>query len=373
MHAGRRIETDHVIRPESSLQEAARCIDRNCCGAVCVTDPGDRLLGVLTDGDLRRQVLKGVALEEVQVAEVMQRRPVTATPDFTRSQLRHLMRARSISQIPVVDVADRLIGLAVAADLLEAPANGKAALIMAGGKGLRLRPLTDDRPKPLLPVGGRPILEHIIERLVACGFDRLLVSVGYRSQMIEDHLQDGSHLGANIRYLRETEALGTAGALRHLPSDVTGDLLVMNGDILTTVDFASMMESHQAADADMTVAVRELVEQVEYGVVRVEDEWIRSLVEKPRRSTLVNAGIYVLGERMRTLLPASGPCDMTELISWGLSEGRRLRSYPLREFWLDIGRRADYETARRHGEDGEGFHRLRNTRTTRTVSHDPTV
>lgn len=345
----RSFSAEQVVDPGASLQEAVARIDHNRCGAVCVIDGRQRLLGMLTDGDIRRQVLRGVDLRQATVGEAMQRRPVTATPDFSRSQLRHLMRARSIAQIPVVDAADRLLWLALAADLLEAPARGRPALIMAGGQGVRLRPLTLARPKPLLPVAGRPILEHVIERLVECGFDQVLVATGYHSQLIEDHLQDGRQYGASIRYLREEHPLGTAGALARLPQDLQGELLVMNGDILTTVDFAALLESHLASGADMTVSVREMVEQVEYGVVRVDGEWIQAIEEKPRRSLLVNAGIYVVGPRMRQHLPASA-FDMTDLIRWGLGERRRVRSYPLREFWLDIGRMADYERANRLGQ-----------------------
>jgi len=362
---------DQVVEIALPLQEAVARIDRNRCGAVCVIDARQRLLGMLTDGDIRRQVLRGTDLRQTPVGEAMQRRPVTATPDFSRNQLRHLMRARSISQIPIVDADNRLLWLALAAELLEAPVSGRPALIMAGGQGTRLRPLTLSRPKPLLPVAGRPILEHVIERLVECGFSQVLVSTGYHSQMIEDQLQDGRQFGASIRYLREETPQGTAGALARLPEDVGGELLVMNGDILTTVDFSVLLESHVASGADMTVAVREMVEQVEYGVVRVEGEWVQAIEEKPRRSLLVNAGIYVVGPRLRALVPADESFDMTDLIRWGIGERRRVRSYPLREFWLDIGRMADYERAnrlaQRLGTDGGGGwlgHLSRETRET---------
>lgn len=343
----RSYQPDQVVDPGATLQEAVARIDRNRCGGVCVVDGSGLLLGMLTDGDIRRQVLRGTDLRATAVAEAMQRRPVTATPDFSRSQLRHLMRARSITQIPVVDESNRLLWLALASELLEAPASGRPVLVMAGGQGVRLRPLTLARPKPLLPVAGRPILEHVVERLVECGFPQVLISTGYHSQMIEDHLQDGRQYGASIRYLREEAPLGTAGVLATLTREVQGDLLVMNGDILTTVDFAALVESHLASGADMTVAVREMVEQLEYGVVKVEGEWVTSIEEKPRRSLLLNAGIYVVGPRMRQLAADQGRFDMTDLIRWGIGEKRRVRSYPLREFWLDIGRMADYERANR--------------------------
>lgn len=355
--SARTFSPDQVLLATQTLQEAVARIDRNRCGAVCVIDEQASLLGMLTDGDIRRQVLRGVDLCETLVGDAMQRRPVTATPDFSRSQLKHLMTARSIAQIPVVDARNRLLWLALAAELLDSPRRGRPALIMAGGQGMRLRPLTLSSPKPMLPVAGRPILEHVVERLVECGFDQILVATGYQGQRIEDHLQDGRQFGASLRYLREDIPLGTAGALGVLPEDVEGDLLVMNGDILTTVDFAALAESHAASGADMTVSVREMVEQVEYGVVRVDGEWIQGIDEKPRRSLLVNAGIYMVGSRMRQLAPG-GPFDMTDLIRWGLGERRRVRSYPLREFWLDIGRMADYERAnrlaQRLGADGGG-------------------
>jgi dTDP-glucose pyrophosphorylase len=354
----RTFQPDQVVDAAATLQEAVARIDRNRCGGVCVVDGAGLLLGMLTDGDIRRQVLRGTDLRVTPVGEAMQRRPVTATPDFSRSQLRHLMRARSISQIPVVDDGNRLLWLALASELLEAPATGRPVLVMAGGQGVRLRPLTLARPKPLLPVAGRPILEHVIERLVECGFPQVLVATGYQSQMIEDHLQDGRQYGASIRYLREEQPLGTAGVLATLADEIQGDLLVMNGDILTTVDFAALLESHLASGADMTVAVREMVEQLEYGVVKVEGEWVTSIEEKPRRSLLLNAGIYVVGPRMRQLAADQGRFDMTDLIRWGIGERRRVRSYPLREFWLDIGRMADYERANRLagrlGTEGSG-------------------
>lgn len=343
-----------LMPPGGSVREAIGRIDANRCGAVCVVDPRGRLLGILTDGDVRRLVLKSADLDATPVESAMQRRPVTATVDFSRSQLLHLMKARSIAQIPVVDEENTVLRIALARDLLDAPVKGRAALVMAGGRGLRLRPLTSHCPKPLLPVGGRPILELIIERLVACGFDDLLVATGYRSRMIEDRLQDGAHMGAAIRYLREERPLGTAGALARLPEDVAGDLLVLNGDILTTLDFAGMLESHQAGGADLTLAVRELRQRLEYGAVRLKDEWVVGIDEKPVRVELVNAGIYVVGERMRQLVPKSGRSDMTDLVRWGLDEGRRVRSYPLREFWLDVGRPADYERANREARAG-GF------------------
>jgi len=357
-HPARTFQPDQVVEPGATLQEAVARIDRNRCGGVCVVGGGGLLLGMLTDGDIRRQVLRGTDLRQTQVGEAMQRRPVTATPDFSRSQLRHLMRARSISQIPVVDGGNRLLWLALASELLEAPATGRPVLVMAGGQGVRLRPLTLARPKPLLPVAGRPILEHVIERLVECGFPQVLVATGYHSQMIEDHLQDGRQYGASIRYLREELPLGTAGVLATLAEEVKGDLLVMNGDILTTVDFSALVESHLASGADMTVAVREMVEQLEYGVVKVEGEWVTAIEEKPRRSLLLNAGIYVVGPRMRQLAADQGRFDMTDLIRWGIGERRRVRSYPLREFWLDIGRMSDYERANRLagrlGAEGSG-------------------
>ena len=343
----RQLEPTHLIPARASLRRAVIQIDRNRCGAVCVVDDQDHLLGILTDGDIRRQVLRQVDLDQVRVEDVMQRRPVTATEDFSLAQLKHLMKARSIQQIPIVDHENRILGLSLAADLVVGPARGKKAVVMAGGRGVRLRPLTLERPKPLLPVGGRPLLELIIERMVACGFTDIIVTTAYRSRMIEDHLQDGSHLGATIRYLRETEPRGTAGSLSDLPPDDESDLLVMNGDILTTLEFNGLLDSHQAGGSDLTLAVREVEQHVDYGVVQTQDEWITRIDEKPRRSVLVNAGIYIVGPRARALVPGSGRFDMTELVRYSLGERLRVRSFPLREYWLDIGRMDDYERANR--------------------------
>jgi dTDP-glucose pyrophosphorylase len=341
----RKLIPDHIVYKECHLRDAVAKIDFNRCGAVCVTNNDNSLLGIITDGDVRRQLLRGVLLEDCKVEDVMQRRPVTATNDFSRRQLLHLMRSRSISQIPVVDEDNCLLGLALATDLIDAPVRGRRAVIMAGGKGIRLRPLTLYRPKPLLPLGGRPLIELIIERLVSCGFDDLIVSTGYRSDMIENQLQDGSHFGASIRYIKEKTPRGTAGCLSELPEDFEGDILVINGDILTTVNFSGMLESHQAENIDLTVAVRELTQKLEYGVVQLNDDWITSIDEKPTRKLIVSAGIYVISEELIKMIPKGAFFNMTDLIKYGLGEKRRIRSYHLREYWMDIGRMDDYQKA----------------------------
>jgi dTDP-glucose pyrophosphorylase len=345
MNLWRAPSADLMITRDATLHEAITAIDSNCTGCVCVVSGVRELLGVLTDGDIRRQILKGSDLQELQVFEAMQARPVTATIDFNRTQLLHLMRSRSLAQIPIVDDQNSLIGLACSGDLIQNPACGRKAVIMAGGQGVRLRPLTLQCPKPLLPVAGRPIVEHLIEGLVASGFDDLLLITGYLSHMLEDQLQDGSHLGAHLEYLREEDPRGTAGSLASLPTNFDGDLLVVNGDLMTTLDFSALFETHHKSGADMTMAVREHWDRIDFGVVSLDEEWVRSVDEKPKRRVLVNAGIYVMGSIMRDLIPAGVKADMTDLIHWGLQEGKKIRSFPMREYWLDIGRHDDYKRA----------------------------
>jgi dTDP-glucose pyrophosphorylase len=349
MNLWRALSSDTLIAERATLLEAMACIDRNCTGCVCVTNEDQQLLGVLTDGDIRRQILGGHDLKALLVRDAMQTQPVTATTDFKRSQLLHLMRGRSLAQIPIVDEDNKILGLACSSDLIQDPVRGRKAVIMAGGRGVRLRPLTLKCPKPLLPVAGRSIVEHLIEGLVSSGFDDLLVVTGYLSEMIEEQLQDGSHLGARLRYLQETEPKGTAGSLAALPEDFQGDLLVVNGDLMTTLDFSVLFESHLKSGADMTMAVREHWDRVEFGVVSLEKDWVRRVDEKPRRRVLVNAGIYALRASMRELVPSGVKADMTDLIQWGLQEGKRIKSFPMREYWLDVGRLDDYNRALRDG------------------------
>jgi NDP-sugar pyrophosphorylase family protein len=229
--------------------------------------------------------------------------------------------------------------------LLEAPERENWVVLMAGGLGTRLAPLTDNCPKPLLKVGNKPILETIIENFISHGFKRFYLSVNYKAEMIEEYFGDGSRWGAEIRYLREDKKMGTAGALGLIPEPLTQPFLVMNGDLLTKVNFSQLLNFHQEQNAHATMCVREYDFQVPYGVVSVDKHRIKSIEEKPVHRFFVNAGIYVLDPEAVSLIPADMPYDMTSLFEQMTANEREVIAFPVREYWLDIGHRDDFERA----------------------------
>ncbi len=251
-------------------------------------------------------------------------------------------------RVPAVDTHGRVIGLYRTEDLVEGDLSRDfPVVLMAGGLGTRLRPFTDTVPKPMIDVGGRPILEHIIRRFVSQGFNRFYISVNYLSHVIKDHFGDGEAFGAAIHYLEETERLGTAGSLRLLPREAEGPFFVMNGDLLTAANFAAIADYHVEAGADATMCLREYTVQVPYGVVEQSGGRLVGIQEKPMHRHFVNSGIYVLNSSMLQLLPEDGYFDMPSLFDRLMQKDPGAAAvFPLREYWCDIGQVADLQRAR---------------------------
>lgn len=333
-----------LIPLESTIDMAVAAIEASPAKVALVVDTKGCLVGTVTDGDVRRGLLRGLRLD-APITEAMNSHPSFALATTPRTDLLALMRARHLRQIPLVDPDGRVVGLETLSELLEPGARPNAVVIMAGGLGQRLRPLTDDRPKALVKVGPKPILETVIENLVAEGFRRFFVSVGYMAAMLEEHFGDGSRWDAEITYLREDSPLGTAGSLGLLPSRERAPLVVMNADLLTRLSFASLLDFHTAAAAAATVAVRDYEVTVPYGVVEIEDQRVTRMAEKPTHRHVVSAGIYVLEPALLDLLHAGETVDMPELIGRVLDKGQEIRAFPVREYWMDIGRPDDLTQA----------------------------
>ena len=335
-------------------------MNRNRLGIVLVVDDNQKLQGTITDGDIRRALLSktdlNISVEELIEGEVGMRnaRPIAAPVDQSSEKNIEIFRKYRISHIPLLDESDRVVGLLSASDLLPAKACSVQAVIMAGGKGTRLRPLTEDLPKPMLPVGGRPLLELTIQRLANAGIKRVNITTHYKPEKIQDHFGDGSAFGVELNYVSEDRPLGTAGGLNFVQlSDEP--LLVINGDVLTGIDVGSMLAFHQDHDVDLTVAVRQYDVQVPYGVVECDGPAVKAITEKPVLKFFVNAGIYMLQPEVLQFVPDQTSSDMTQLIQRLLDSGRKVASFPLREYWLDIGQVADYEQAQEDVEKGKVF------------------
>lgn len=221
------------------------------------------------------------------------------------------------------------------------------AVLMVGGRGVRLRPLTNNCPKPMLEVGGKPILEHILEDLIAAGFKRICLAVHYKAQVIQNHFQNGRQWGASIEYLHEEKRLGTAGALGLLRDKVTKSTLVMNGDLVTDVNFAEIVAHHEQCRAVATMCVIPYEIQLPYGIVELESNQISKVCEKPVLQTYANAGIYVLSPKAVSRIPRGQYFDMPQLFNCLSAEGEKTAAYVIKGQWTDVGDRNELDRVRR--------------------------
>ncbi|MBR1130059.1 nucleotidyltransferase family protein [Bradyrhizobium iriomotense] len=341
-----------IIGPEATINEAIAAIERGSIQVALVLDAASRLVGIVTDGDVRRGLLRGLPLSG-QAADVMNRAPISAPASLSRDERVHLMRQKFIKQLPLLDAGGQLLGVETLDELLETARYPNPVLIMAGGLGERLGALTRDLPKPMLNVGGRPLLETIIGNIVQQGFRNIFISVNYKAELIEKHFGDGASFGATIQYVRETERLGTAGALGLLESPPDMPIVVMNGDILTTINFGALVDFHNNSTAEATMAVREHKVHVPYGVVTSSDGFLQAIREKPTESWHVAAGIYVIGPRVFSYVERGARIDMPAVLERVIAKKGHVAIYPIREYWLDIGRLEDFEQA--HAEFPEVF------------------
>jgi dTDP-glucose pyrophosphorylase len=333
------------ITADATLQATIRNLDASGLQIALVVEPSGVLLGTVTDGDIRRGLLRGLDLS-VSVDKIMYREPLVVPPALGRDTVLQLMRANKIHQLPVVDERRRLVGLHLWDELLVPAQRPNLMVIMAGGKGTRLRPHTESCPKPLLPVGGKPMLEHIIERASAEGFKKFVLSIHYLGEMIEDYFGDGSRWQVRIDYLREPLPLGTAGALSLLETRPTAPFVVSNGDVLTDIRYGELLDFHCRHTAAATMAVRLHEWQHPFGVVRTKGVDIVSMEEKPISRSHINAGIYILEPSALDVLSSGEHCDMPTLFGRLQHKSARTIVYPMHEPWLDVGRVDDLERAR---------------------------
>lgn len=334
----------------TTLRKAMEAIDRGGAEIALLVDSENRLVGTVSDGDIRRALLQGVGLDD-EVAPFANRNPHVVPENSGRAAVLDLMNAWYISAVPVVDSERRVVGLHVMQELLGAAERPNWAVIMAGGRGVRLAPLTETVPKPMLRVAGRPILERLVLHLVGSGIRTVFISLNYLGEVIERHFRDGSAFGCEIEYLREEPEtpLGTGGALSLLATHgftPTDPLIVLNGDLVTDFSVRDMLDSHQASGCTATVAVREYSHPVPYGVAELHDDAIVRFIEKPVASWTVNAGIYVLDPSLLELVPADRNFPMTELLDVAIGRGQQVNAWHSDGDWQDVGHPAELRRAR---------------------------
>ncbi len=310
-----------------------------------VVDKQNKLLGTVTDGDIRRALLNKLNMSE-QVTKIMNSNPAFSSIKESSNKKIQLMQDRDILHIPLLDKNGSVIGLDSLHDLIKKPVYENAVVIMAGGFGKRLMPLTEETPKPLLKVGTKPILETIINNLKGHGFRNFYISLHYKADMIRDYFGDGTDLNISIDYLEEKEPMGTAGCLSLLPDDISDlPLILMNGDLITELNFASLLDNHNQSKSEATVCVAEYDFQVPYGVLKVKDNEIISIKEKPIQKFFVNAGIYVLNKSLLSKIEKDKFIDMPDILIKKLSKNESINTFPIFEKWIDIGRVSDFMKA----------------------------
>jgi len=340
-----------ILRPDDTIENAITVLNEEAMGIVMISDEQGVLLGTVTDGDVRRALLKHKGMEG-SLSSVMRNDPIAASVSKSPEELFTIMKNMDVFQLPIVDSKRKIVGLETMHQLLHKKNYDNPVFMMAGGFGKRLQPLTNDIPKPLLHVGDKPILETILDRFISAGFHNFFISTHYKAEMVRDHFGNGEKWGVTIQYIHEDEPLGTAGALGLLPKDIPDlPVLMINGDVLTMVNFEHLMSFHKEQGGIATMCVREYDFQVPYGVVETEDYNISSIIEKPVHSFFVNAGVYVIEPQLIRQVEGIGYLDMPSLFEQQIKSGAQINSFPIHEYWLDIGRVKEYEQANREVSD----------------------
>lgn len=334
-----------LAAPDAPISEVIRAIDAGGIQIALIVDSKKRLLGTVTDGDVRRGILRGFPLTE-KARRVMNKTPITANAHDSQDKVLSLMKSKTIHQVPLLDKKGVLIDIKILDELVQQTEKLNWVVLMAGGTGSRLKPLTDHTPKPMIEVGNQPILETILRNFIEHGFKKFYLSVNYKNEVLENYFGNGSKWGVSIRYIKEKTRLGTAGSLSLLPQKTNLPLIVMNADLLTNINFTQLLDFHGQNSSDATMCVREYDVQVPFGVVKIDKHHILKIDEKPSQRHFVNAGIYVLGPHALTQISKNAPMDMTTLFEKLIQKKRKVSAFPIREYWLDIGHMDDLKKAK---------------------------
>jgi dTDP-glucose pyrophosphorylase len=339
-------DVEHLfVDLDASILVALDVIDKGGFKTALVVDKGFQFRGLIADPDIRRALLKGVSLEQ-PVHMVMNTTPITLRQGISQADAKRALFHHKRDLLPVLSSDNRVVDVAILAESIGRTSFDNAVVLMAGGLGTRLLPLTRDVPKPMIEVGSKPMLETLVENFVAAGFSNIYLSVNYMQQAIRDHFGDGKKWGAKITYLQEDQALGTAGGLSLIRENVTQPFITMNCDVLTNVDFESLLLHHDNAKSMATMCVSQHEVTVPYGVVEHDNFELKRIVEKPAWNYFVNAGIYVFSPEVLDFLEEDKAIDMPELLDRVQSKSGKTSLFPLREYWLDVGNHNSLEQAR---------------------------
>ena len=331
---------DFYLKATNSILEVIKHIQDSHYQICFIVDNNNCLIGSVTDGDIRRGLINGNSLD-INVSKIMNTSPISISSSQSKNDAHKIMISNQIKQLPVVDEENRLIGLHLIDHILDLTQKENFILIMAGGFGKRMMPLTEQIPKPMLMIGDKPILEHIIINAKAQGFKKFVISLHYLGQLISDYFGDGSNLGVSISYLHESEPLGTAGALSLIEPEPELPFIITNGDIISDINYGNFLDFHDSNKSQATMAIKKYELQNPYGVVNTKGLEIISFEEKPIHVSYVNAGMYVLNPSSLRYLRKNQPCDMPDFFNLLISKNHVVTAYPIHETWADVGRPID--------------------------------
>ena len=333
-----------TLGANSSIGDAISILNQTGVKIVLVISDKGFLEGTISDGDIRRGFLRGIGFED-SIELILHKNPLVAPPNMKREMVLQLMAANKIQQIPIVDSMNKVLGIHLWNEISSRPSRSNTMVIMAGGMGTRLRPETDKVPKPLLHVNGKPILEHIIEKAKLEGFSHFVLAVHYLKEMIQEYFKNGSNLGVDINYINEIKPLGTVGALSMFDIPPEDDFIVTNGDVITEIHYAELLDFHKLHSSIATMAVRRHEIHNPFGVVETSGIEIIGYEEKPISISNINAGVYALSPTALSFLPKMEPCSMPELFEKLRSKSLKTIAYPIHEQWMDIGYSVDLTKA----------------------------
>ncbi|MCT4605058.1 MAG: nucleotidyltransferase family protein [Marinisporobacter sp.] len=333
-----------LIGPDTKIKEIVKVIDQGQLGIALVVDDQKNLLGTINDADIRKAILKELSFEE-KARSIMNENFVFVNYNASFRFIKKIFEIKKVKQLPLLDDDGRVVDLLLVNDILVKNKKDNWAVVMAGGLGTRLRPLTYEVPKPMLKVGDRPILEIIIEQLSMYGFKNILLTVNYKAQIIESYFRDGKDFDVNIEYIHEKKRLGTAGALKIAKQYLDDPFIMMNGDLLTKLNFEQLLEYHKKNEFDITVGSKKYDIEIPYGVLDIHETSVVGLKEKPKMNFFINSGIYCINPKLIEYIPNNEYYNITDLIDEVMKKDYHVGSFPIREYWLDIGQIPDYERA----------------------------
>ena len=330
-----------LVYADYTIRQVLKQLNEGAKGIVLVVDQQKKLVGTITDGDVRRALLQGFTLED-PIDQVIHYQPVFVRLATSRDEIKEVFIKKAVRQLPVVDGQGILVDLISINEVLVPEGKDNPVVIMAGGLGTRLKTLTKEIPKPMLRVGEDPILQHTINNFRQYGFNKILITVNYKAEIIENYFQDGYAYGVNIKYIKEKKRLGTAGGIHLAKEYLKEPFFVINGDVFTNLNVENMMNFHLANDNAITVGTKNYAFQVPYGVLEVDGERVKRLQEKPEINCLINSGVYCLQPEMIDLIPENRYFEITDLINTCLAKEYQVGNYEIKDYWMDIGRQEDY-------------------------------